>query len=84
MKMKVYALRDAKMATYLPLICVPALGVLLRQLSDEINNKDATSLASTHPEDLELFEVGEWDNENGAITGATPKSVMQLIELKQK
>lgn len=82
MKLKIYSLRDQKTDAYMNPIAMQTTGQLLRMLSDEINKDD--SLIGQHPEDFELFEVGEYDTQTGQLTPKLPTSVIVLSELKTK
>lgn len=82
MKLKIYSLRDQKTDAFMNPIAMQTTGQLLRMLSDEVNKQD--SLVGQHPEDFELFEVGEYDTQTGTLTPCPPKSVIVLNELKAK
>lgn len=80
MKMKIYALRDQKISAFLAPLTMQALGQVMRFLSDEVNKKDGNMLAA-HPEDFELFELGDYETDTGQISPSTPKSLTLLTEL---
>lgn len=71
MKHKIVTIRDIKTNTYFVPQFVRSVGGFLRQLSDEINSPQQTNtLADTmskHPEDFEVFEIGEWDDTDGSF-----------------
>ena len=44
---------------------VPSVGVAIRSFSDEINRKDPENQLFNHPDDFDLYELGEFNDNNG-------------------
>ncbi|WNK14716.1 MAG: nonstructural protein [Microvirus sp.] len=52
---------------------VPNLGSAIRAFGDAVNGKDSD--LSKHPEDFDLYVIGNYDDENGALESSDPKQV---------
>ena len=62
MRYKVVAVRDRAVACFGQPQVVPTVGSAIRSFTDLINGpKDGP--VSSHPEDFDLFELGEYDDE---------------------
>jgi hypothetical protein len=44
---------------------VPSAGVAIRSFSDEVNRQDTENQLYNHPDDFDLFELGEFDDSTG-------------------
>jgi len=64
-------------------IFVPSTAVAVRSFRDEINRKDSTEDMAKHPEDFELYELGSFDDSNGAIVVIEPRLVARAKDLKE-
>lgn len=63
--LKVCAVRDSAVNAFLRPFYVPALGAAVRGFTDEVNRSD--SEMGKHPEDYELFELGEFNEETATF-----------------
>lgn len=63
--MKVYAVRDIKADLFKPPFTCATNGVALRAFADACNDKQSD--LGVHPEDYELFHVGEFDDSQGVV-----------------
>lgn len=61
----ILAIRDRAVDAFGVPIFVPAVGAAVRSFSDEINRPE--SPYAVHPEDYDLFHLGEYDAAAGAI-----------------
>lgn len=59
----VCAIFDSALEAYTRPFFVPAIGSATRAFSDEVNNPQSDLFK--HPDDYVLFELGEWDDQNG-------------------
>lgn len=66
MKYSVCAVKDRAVNAYNRPIYVPTVGVAIRSFTDEVNRKD--SELQNHPEDYDLYELGQWDDETAIYT----------------
>lgn len=73
MTLKVFAVRDRAIDAYGQPFFVPAVGLALRSFSDEVNRSG--SPMNSHPDDYDLYEVGEWDDSTGTLFPITPRMV---------
>ena len=67
---KIYAIYDEKLEAYNRPFFLISDGVAIRAFQDEINNKE--SELSKHPEDYDLYKIGEYNEETGNITPNEP------------
>lgn len=88
MKFFIIALRDIKANQHEPPMFVANTNVAIRDLRDMVNEKDGQRPWQRHPEDFELWELGEWDNETGSFyvehdgSGYDRKQLCALSTLK--
>lgn len=69
----VYSIRDAATEAFSPPIIVRAQGEAIRMFVDEAQNPD--SRIKKHPQDFDLYKVGEWDDQTGELSGQKPERV---------
>lgn len=54
----------------------------IRALRNEVNADNSASLIATNPEDFEIYRVGVFDENTGALTGETPALLAKGEALK--
>ncbi len=47
---------------------VRSIGEAIRSFSDEVNRKDADNQLYNHPDDFDLYELGEFDDNTGLFS----------------
>lgn len=67
MKKLICAVYDTQAQVYGQPIFTPTKGTAIRAFTDEVNNKYETNNMYHHPEDFALFELGQYDDNEGAI-----------------
>lgn len=70
MKLVIVAVQDRALAAFNRPFFVPTRGAAIRAFSDEINKTDSPMHA--HPDDFDLYELGNWDDETGKFDNSTP------------
>lgn len=79
MKMQIVSLRDIVANVWNLPSFVPHLGAAIRSFGDECQRKDADNVMAQHPEDFELWHIGEYDdNVLGEARFFTEKERRQL------
>lgn len=73
MTSKVCVIRDRAMDAYGQPIFTPTVGTAVRAFHDEINRKE--SAMNGHPDDYDLYTIGEYDERTGAITSEPPRMI---------
>lgn len=68
MKLILCSVKDRAADAYGRPMFVPSTGVAIRSFSDEVNRQDAENQLYNHPDDFDLFEFGEFDDNNGKFT----------------
>lgn len=82
MKLNIYAIRDVKISAFSQPFYSQTHGSALRAFSDHVN--DNGSAANKHPEDYELYHLGDFDDQVGIINGQTPVHIGNALEYKEK
>jgi hypothetical protein len=65
MKMVICSIRDSAADAYGRPFFLPSVGVAIRSFTDEVNRASEDNQIYQHPEDFDLFELGEFDDANG-------------------
>jgi len=65
MKLTLCTVKDRAADAYGRPMFVPSTGVAIRSFSDEINRADADNQLYNHPDDFDLYELGEFDDNTG-------------------
>lgn len=82
--MKMFSVYDKKAECFSAPFFLKATGLALRGFSDMINANEQTQY-SAHPEDFDLYELGEWDDETGKVEQyAEPKMLGNGLDYKTK
>lgn len=71
--LKVLAVRDRAVDAYGTPVFVSAVGQAVRSFVDECNRDD--SQLSQHPEDFDLYLIGEYDQDRGQLLPLDPRQV---------
>lgn len=82
MILHVLAVRDRAADVFGQPIFTPAVGLGVRSFTDEINNPQ--SAFSKHPEDYDLYVLGTYDDNTGALAAITPRMVSIGKDLVRK
>ena len=77
----IYAVKDLAVQAFGNPFVTRAQGEAMRSFQDEVNKKDGQSAIAQHPEDYELYKLGEWDDNTGVITPQTPELVARAKDL---
>lgn len=67
MKYKVLAIRDRAIDAYGVPVFVASVGGAIRSFSDEVNRAADNNQFNKHPEDFDLFLLGEFDDADGSF-----------------
>lgn len=76
MNIKICAVRDRAIDEFGQPIFVRAIGQAIRSFTDEINREG--SEMGQHPEDYDLYEIGDWNGASGAITTPTTPRMLAI------
>jgi hypothetical protein len=68
MKMVICSIRDSAADAYGRPFFLPSVGVAIRSFTDEVNRAAEDNQIYQHPEDFDLFELGEFDDVTGRFT----------------
>lgn len=73
MRYKIVAIRDRATDTFSQPQYVAAIGGAVRSFSDLVNNKETD--VGKHPDDFDLYELGEFDDDSGEFHGVKPRQI---------
>ena len=65
MKMVICSIRDSAADAYGRPFFLPSVGVAIPSFTDEVNRPSEDNQIYQHPEDFDLFELGEFDDTSG-------------------
>lgn len=65
MKLVLCSVKDRAADAYGRPMFVPSVGVAIRSFSDEVNRDDPDNQLNKHPDDFDLYELGEFDDNTG-------------------
>jgi hypothetical protein len=68
MKQIICTVKDRAADAYGRPMFVPSAGVAIRSFSDEINRNHAENQLYNHPDDFDLYELGEFDDNTGLFS----------------
>jgi hypothetical protein len=68
MKQIICTVKDRAADAYGRPMFVPSAGVAIRSFSDEINRNNADNQLYNHPDDFDLYELGEFDDNSGLFS----------------
>lgn len=82
-KILVLAVRDIQVGAFGRPIFAATRGQAVRSFSDEVNRPvDGNQLAS-HPEDFQLWHLGEFDEETGEFTNVSKECIATGVNVKK-
>lgn len=63
----VYAVKDLAVQAFGDCFLTRAPGEAMRSFQDEVNRTDGKSAVALHPEDYELYKIGEYNDQTGTL-----------------
>lgn len=75
MRYKIVAVRDRAIDSFGQPVFVANLGGAIRSFGDEIKRVDPNNQMNKHPEDYDLYHLGEYDDETGTFEGIRPSQI---------
>lgn len=80
MKLFIVAVRDSAAGCFSPPQVVGAQQQAVRGLADQVNSANG-GIVAEHPEDFELYHVGFYDDQTGAVTPAEASLIARAKDL---
>lgn len=74
MLLKVFSVRDMKSEAFLQPFFSPSVGSALRAFGDATNEQNSPFFK--HPSDYVLYEIGSFDDSNGALGSISPVKLL--------
>lgn len=79
-RMKIVVVHDAAMACFLNPFATPHIGGAIRSFMDEARNEQSPVFA--HPEDYDLYLIGEFDTDTGNLIAQEPMQIASATDAK--
>lgn len=77
----IYAVKDLAVQAFGQPFFVRAKGEAIRSFQDEANSTTGQSAIAKHPEDYELYFVGNYDEQTGTIHSENPELIARAKDL---
>jgi len=75
MRYKIFTVRDRAIDAYGQPFYATSVGGAVRSFSDEINRPAENNQLAKHPEDFDLYLLGEYDDQTGEFDTTRPAQV---------
>jgi len=75
MRYKIFSVRDRAIDAYGQPFYATSVGGAVRSFSDEVNRPAENNQLAKHPEDFDLFLLGEYDDSTGEFDTTRPAQV---------
>ena len=75
MKLFVFSIRDRSSVQFDRPFCGVNNGSAIRGFSDAVNSKEKGNVLNEHPEDFDLYVLGEFDTETGKFETHDPRQI---------
>jgi len=75
MRYKIVAIRYRAADVFNTPAFVPSVGVAIRSFSDAVNRSDTNNELFKHPEDFDLYLLGEFNDEDGSFEVTRPSQI---------
>lgn len=79
MKMQLFSIKDTALQAYMQPFFAHTRAAAVRAFTDGIN--DNSTPMNKHPEDYELYHVGEYDDQLGLVTGIPIELIARAKDL---
>lgn len=74
-KLKIFCVRDRATDQFGNPMFLIAMGQAIRSFTDEINRQAADNQMYAHPDDFDLYDLGDYDTDTGTFTTKAPDMV---------
>lgn len=78
----VVSIRDSKVDSFQRPFFVPHIGYALRSFEDEVKRNASDNAMYNHPEDYELFKIGEYNEREGEMIAQKPQSLARALDFR--
>lgn len=75
MKLKMFAIRDRATDSFGNPMFLISAGQALRSFTDEVNRADKDNQLYQHPDDFDLYSLGEYETNSGTFDATLPSMV---------
>lgn len=84
MRLFIYCVRDRAVASFGNPMFMVSDGQAIRSFTDEINREHGDNQLFKHPDDFDLYKLGEFDTESGEFTVNVPEqiSIGKMVKIR--
>lgn len=83
MKYKIVSVYDTAVSVFSVPVFVASVGAAVRSFGDQVKKDDENNPLNRHPEDFQLFLVGEFDDSDGSFDGMIrPERIASAVDYK--
>lgn len=75
MKLKIVCVRDRAADVFGTPFFMASHGQAIRSFADEINSQRENNTLNKHPQDFDLYALGEYDDQDGSFHTDTPRQI---------
>lgn len=79
---KIFAVKDNAVQAFGQPFFVRSQGEAIRSFQDETNSTDNNSAIARHPEDYDLYYIGDFDDQTGTLNAEQPTLVIRAKDVK--
>lgn len=72
---KIVAIRDRAADTFSTPMFVPSVGIGIRSFSDEVNRAADNNMLYKHPDDYDLYLLGEYNDDQATFDATRPEQI---------
>ena len=82
MKLRIFAIKDRATDQFGTPMFLISTGQAIRSFADEVNREDKQNQLYTHPDDFDLYDLGEFETDQGRFKTIDPKTITLGKEVK--
>lgn len=82
MRMIVACIKDVAIAAFLRPFVVRHRGEAVRMFTDEVNRMDKDNPLNAHTKDFELYVLGSFDDDSGALVSVAPERIAAGVDVR--
>lgn len=84
MNLFIFCVKDRATETFGTPMFLVAKGQAIRSFTDEVNRASEDNQLYRHPDDFDLYELGEWETSTGEFLVWTPRVVVRGKDVSVK
>lgn len=82
--MKMFTIKDRAADAFGAPVFFPSTGVAIRSFTDEVNRSEGNNNLYLHPDDFDMYEIGDFDTDTAMFTSAGMTVVCRAKDVSLK